>query len=245
MNAAKPPLDDLNARMAVAWRSTATRSTRSATTASTDVADGPFDTKVAGLPEEPGLPEVQPEEGEEARRRRTRPRTAAQFSVVLEHTNDPANTAEAELIKEQLAKAGIDATLEAGRPDRVHHRRGRRELQHPAVAQAPRRRPRRAVRLVEHRARSLNFGKFNDPTLQALLDQGRARDRPGQAQADLPAGQQARSRRRSTTSGPTTPTGSIACEPEGAGPRRAAAARRRRQAARVPLRPAPVARALR
>ena len=31
--------------------------------------------------------------------------------MVLEHTNDPANAAEADIIKQQLAKAGIDATL--------------------------------------------------------------------------------------------------------------------------------------
>ena len=31
--------------------------------------------------------------------------------MVLEHTNDPANVAEADIIKQQLAEVGIDATL--------------------------------------------------------------------------------------------------------------------------------------
>ena len=72
-----------------------------------------------------------------------------EFNVVLEHTNDPANAAEAELIKQQLAKAGIDATLEAAttRPPSSSTRSA--ELQHHAVAQPPRRRPRHAVRVVD------------------------------------------------------------------------------------------------
>ena len=36
-----------------------------------------------------------------------------EFNVVLEHTNDPANAEEAQVIKQQLAKAGIDATLKS------------------------------------------------------------------------------------------------------------------------------------
>ena len=94
------------------------RATRSPTARSTP--------RCIGLHEEPRLPEVQPRRKPRSWPRRTRPRTAAQFSVVLEHTNDPANTREAELIKEQLAKAGHRRHAEAGGPDRVHHRRGHR-----------------------------------------------------------------------------------------------------------------------
>ena len=100
-----------------------------------------------------------------------------QFSVVLEHTNDPANTAEAELIKEQLAKAGIDATLKQDDQTDVHHRGGQRELQHHAVAPAPRRRPRRQLRVVEHRL-AAELRQVRRPELQALLDQGRSETDP-------------------------------------------------------------------
>ena len=66
MNAAKPPLDDLNARKAVAMAIDRNQINEIRNNGAYRIADGPFDTKVIGLHEEPRLPEVQPQAGEEA-----------------------------------------------------------------------------------------------------------------------------------------------------------------------------------
>ncbi len=66
MNAAKPPLDDLNARKAVAMAIDRDQINQIRNNGVYRIADGPFDTKVIGYTKNPGFPQVQPEAGEEA-----------------------------------------------------------------------------------------------------------------------------------------------------------------------------------
>jgi peptide/nickel transport system substrate-binding protein len=172
LNAAKPPLDDLNARKAVAMAIDRNQINQLRNNGVFTVANGPFDSKVLGFLKNPGYPKYDPKQ---AAKLAAAYKAAhdGQFSVVLEHTDDPANTAEAEIIKQQLSKVGIDSTLKqddqtafilaavSGNFSVLLWR------QHPGDdpdADYP----------WWQTGNLLNFGKFNDPTLQGLLDQGRA-----------------------------------------------------------------------
>ena len=111
------------------------------------------------------------------------------FSVVLEHTNDPANSAEAQLIKEQLAKAGIDATLKQDDQTAfiITAVTGNFSIMlwrnHPGDDPD--------VQYVWWNTGSLReLRQDRRPGLQALLDQGRSEPDPAKRKADLPAGQQ-------------------------------------------------------
>jgi len=171
MNAAKPPLDDLNARKAVAMAIDRDQINQLRNNGVHRVANGPFDTSVIGYLKNPGFPQ----HNVKAATKLASAYKAAhggQFNVVLEHTNDPANVAEAELIKEQLGKAGIDATLKqddqtafvlaavGGNFSILLWR------QHPGDDPD-------AQYFWWNTGSILNFGKFNDPTMQGLIDQGR------------------------------------------------------------------------
>jgi peptide/nickel transport system substrate-binding protein len=171
MNVAKPPLDDLTARKAVAMALDRNQINVIRNNGIYQVADEPFDKDVPGYVKNPGFPKFNLKQ---AKKLASQYKAAhgGQFSVVLEHTNDPANSAEAQLIKEQLSKAGIDATL-------------KQEDQTAFITSAvggnfsimlwrnhPGDDP--DVNYVWWNTGSLvNFGKIADPQLQALLDQGR------------------------------------------------------------------------
>ncbi len=178
LNAAedKPPLNDLNARKAVAMAIDRNQINEIRNNGAYRVADGPFDTKVIGYTKNPGFPKYNLKQ---AKKLASAYKAAhnGEFSVVVEHTNDPANTQEAEIIKEQLAKAGIDATLKqddqtafilaavSGNFSILLWR------QHPGDDPD-------AQYYWWDTGSTLNFGKFNDPTLQGLIDQGRTETDP-------------------------------------------------------------------
>ena len=176
LNAAKPPLDDLNARKAIAMAIDRNQINQIRNNGAYRVADGPFDTKVIGYTKNPGFPQFNLKE---AKKLASAYKAAhgGQFSVVIEHTNDPANTQEAEIIKEQLSKAGIDSTLKQDDQTAfiVAAVSGNFSIllwrQHPGDDPD-------AQYYWWNTGSTLNFGKFNDPTLQGLLEQGRTETDP-------------------------------------------------------------------
>ena len=178
MNTAKPPLDDLNARKAVAMAIDRDAINELRNNGIFDVIDGPFDTKVPGYVKNTGYPKYNPKQ---AKKLAEEYKTAhgGEFSVVLEHTNDPANTAEADIIKQQLAEVGIDATL-------------KQDDQTAFIAAAvggnfsimlwrnhPGNDPDQNYHWWEPDS-ILNFGKINDPEMQALMDQARSSSDPAE-----------------------------------------------------------------
>ena len=112
MNTSKAPLDDPNARMAVAMAIDRNQINEVTNAGYNQIADGPFDKDVPGYMKNPGYPKFDLKKATELA---TAYKAAhgGQFTVVLEHTNDPANAEEAQVIQQQLAKAGIDATLKS------------------------------------------------------------------------------------------------------------------------------------
>jgi peptide/nickel transport system substrate-binding protein len=176
MNAAKPPLDDLNARKAVAMAIDRNQINELRNNGVHRIADGPFDTKTIGYLKNPGYPKF----NIKAAKKLASAYKAAhggQFNVVLEHTNDPANTAEAELIKEQLSKAGIDATLKQDDQTAFILAAVGGNFSVMLWRQHPGDDP-DAQYYWWNTGSTLNFGKFNDPTMEALIDQGRTETDP-------------------------------------------------------------------
>jgi peptide/nickel transport system substrate-binding protein len=171
MNAAKPPLDDLNARKAVAMAIDRNQINEIRNNGAYRVADGPFDTKVIGYTKNPGYPKFNLKQAKKLAAD-YKAAHGGEFSVVLEHTNDPANTQEAEIIKEQLSKAGIDSVLKQDDQTAfiVAAVSGNFSImlwrQHPGDDPD-------AQYYWWNTGSTLNFGKFDDPELQTLLDQGR------------------------------------------------------------------------
>ena len=242
MNVAKPPLDDLERphggrdgdRPRPDQRDPQQRRLRRSPT----VRSTP---RSSGYLKEPGFPKYNLQEGEEARRRVQGGARRAVQRRARAHQR-PGEHRRGQLIKEQLAKAGIDATLKQDDQTAfiIAAVGGNFSImlwrQHPGDDPDG--------QYVWWNTGSLvNFGKFADPDAAGADRPGPQRDRPGRAQEDLPGRQQAVRRRRCTTCGRTTPTGYVGRAEERAGPRRAAAPRRGREAA-VHLRTPTLARSL-
>ena len=176
MNVAKPPLDDLNARLAVAMAIDRDQINQIRNNGVYDISNGPFDFKVPGYVKNTGFPA---HNLKKAKKLASDYKAAhgGQFSVVLEHTNDPANTAEAELIKEQLGKAGIDASLKQDDQTAFINQAVAGNFSILLWRQHPGDDP--DGQYVWWNTGSLvNFGKIADPQLQSLIDQGRSETDP-------------------------------------------------------------------
>jgi peptide/nickel transport system substrate-binding protein len=176
LNAAKPPFDDINARKAVAYALDTNQINVIRNDSQLQVADQPFDTKVPGHLANPGYPK---HDLAKAKKMVQAYKDAhnGQFDVVIESTNDPENSGEAQLIKRQFSQAGINATLQ--QEDQASFVNtalgGNFSLllwrNHPGEDPDT-----QYVWWTE--ASPINFGKFKDPQLQTLLDQGRSEPDP-------------------------------------------------------------------
>jgi peptide/nickel transport system substrate-binding protein len=177
MNAAKPPLDDLSARKAVAMAIDRNQMNELRNNPGVfDVANGPFDSSVPGYLKNPGFPNFNPKQ---ARKLADAYKAAhgGQFSVVLEYTNDPANAQEAQILKQQLSKVGIGATLKQDDQTSFVLTAIGGDFNVMLWRQHPGDDP-DANYQWWNQGSILNFGKINDPQLQSLLDQGRAETNP-------------------------------------------------------------------
>jgi peptide/nickel transport system substrate-binding protein len=176
LNAAKPPFDDINARKAVAYALDTNQINVIRNDSQLQVADQPFDTKVPGHLANPGYPK---HDLAKAKKMVQAYKDAhnGQFDVVIESTNDPENSGEAQLIKRQFSQAGINATLQ--QEDQASFVNtalgGNFSLllwrNHPGEDPDT-----QYVWWTE--TSPINFGKFKDPQLQTLLDQGRSEPDP-------------------------------------------------------------------
>jgi peptide/nickel transport system substrate-binding protein len=181
MNVAKPPLDDLDARRAIAMAIDREQINQIRNNGVYDISNGPFDFKVPGYVKDPGFPKFNLKKAT-ALAKKYKDAHNGEFSVVLEHTNDPANTAEADLIKQQLAKAGIDATTKQDDQTNFITAAVSGNFSIMLWRQHPGNDP--DAQYVWWNTGSLvNFGKIADPELQALMDQGRGETDPAKRKA--------------------------------------------------------------
>ncbi len=171
LNTSTAPFDDINARKAFAM-AVDRNALIQFNAKGEDKADGPFDKGVPGYLSNPGFPQ---HNLAEAKKLVTAYKNAhgGQFHILLEATNDPANVNEAQTIKEQVAKAGISADIQQeDQSSFISTALGGKFSvmlwrNHPGDTPD--------LQYVWWSAGSpINFGKFDDPQLQQLLDQGRA-----------------------------------------------------------------------
>ena len=181
MNVSKAPLDDIDARMAIAMAIDREQINQIRNNGVYDISNGPFDFKVPGYVKDPGFPKFNLKKAT-ALAKKYKDAHNGEFSVVLEHTNDPANTAEADLIKQQLAKAGIDATTKQDDQTNFITAAVSGNFSIMLWRQHPGNDP--DGQYVWWNTGSLvNFGKIADPELQALMDQGRSETDPAKRKA--------------------------------------------------------------
>ncbi len=171
LNATTAPFDDLNARKAFAMAVDRDALIKINLKGEVEKADQPFDKDVPGYLKNPGFPQ---HNLAEAKKLVTAYKNAhgGQFKILLETTNDPGNIAEAQTLKQQVAQAGISADIQ-------------QEDQSSFITTALggkfsvllwRNHPGNTPDLQYvwwYTGSPVNFGKFNDPVLQKLLDDGR------------------------------------------------------------------------
>jgi peptide/nickel transport system substrate-binding protein len=176
LNARDAPLNDLNARKAVAMAIDRNQMNQLRNAGAFTVANGPFDSSVTGYLKNPGFPAYNPKQ---ARKLADAYKAAhgGQFSVVLEYTDDPANAAEAQIIQRQLSKVGIDATLKQDDQTSFVSTAIGGTFSIMLWRQHPGDDPDANYQWWSTGS-ILNFGKIVDPQLQALLDQGRVETDP-------------------------------------------------------------------
>ena len=171
MNVSKPPLDDITARKAVAMAIDRKQINEIINAGEFDVADGPFDADALGYVAHPGFPKTNLKRAH-ALVAQYKESHGGQFTVVLESTGDPINSAEVQLVKEQLAKAGISAELKQEDQTALVLSALRGDFSIVLARNHPGDDP--DTQYVWWNTGSLaNFGKIADPKLQALLDAGR------------------------------------------------------------------------
>jgi peptide/nickel transport system substrate-binding protein len=172
LNVRTPPLDDGVARAAIASAIDRDEINEIRNRSAFDVADGPFDEGVAGNLENPGYPEHDPARAE----RLVREYKAAhdgRFSVTLGSSNDSAELAEAQLVQAQLRAVGIDAALTSGDQSTIVALAASGQFSILLWRSLPGNDPDMNYPWWSTGS-ALNFGRFDDPRLQDLLERGRS-----------------------------------------------------------------------
>jgi peptide/nickel transport system substrate-binding protein len=172
LNTASPPFDDPNARKAVAMAVDRKQMNQIRNKGLFQVADGPFDKDVPGYVKDPGFPKHDLA-GAKQLVDAYKAAHGGQFSVVLETTNDPENSQEAQLLKEQLSKASIDATLQIEDQTALINTALSGKFSILLWRNHPGDDPDTQY-VWWYKGSPINFGKFDDPQFQGLLDQGRS-----------------------------------------------------------------------
>lgn len=178
-NVAKPPFDDLTARQAVAYAINRQEINQIRNKNIFQLAAGIYDKGATGYVKNSGLPKFNLKKAQQLA---TQYKAAhgGQFNVTLLSTPDPDNAAEAQLIQQELSQAGITANISAieqsaeindalsGNFSLLLWRNIHSDPQYTDTASY----------VWFYTGSPVNFGKFNDPQFQSLLDQGRAASTP-------------------------------------------------------------------
>ena len=176
LNTTKPPFDDQTARLAAASALDLKQIAQIRNYGQLQPADQPFDTDVPGHLKNPGYPKYNLAKAKKLVAQ-YKAAHGGSFDVVIENSNDPENSSEAQLLKQQFSKAGINATLQqedqaafvnsalGGNFSLLEWRN------HPGADPD-------TQYVWWYTGSPVNFGKIADPQLQSLLDQGRSEPDP-------------------------------------------------------------------
>jgi peptide/nickel transport system substrate-binding protein len=178
-NVAKAPLNDLTARQAVAYAINRPEINQIRNKNIFQLATGIYDKGATGYVKNSGLPNYNLKKATQLANQ-YKAAHGGQFNITLLSTPDPDNAAESQLIQQQLSQAGITANISAieqsaeindalaGNFSLLLWRNIHSDPQYTDSASY----------VWFYTGSPVNFGKFNDPQFQALLDQGRAASTP-------------------------------------------------------------------
>ncbi len=192
LNAAKPPLDDLNARKAVAMAIDRNQINQIRNNGVLPDRQRARSTpRCSATSKNPGFPKFNLKEAKKlasAVQGRARRRSSASCSST---PTTPPTSPRPRSSRSSWPRPGIDATLKQDDQTAFIIAAVSGNFSIMLWRQHPGDDPDAPVPVVEHAARSLNFGKFTDPTLQGLLDQGRTETDPAKRKTIYQQRQQA------------------------------------------------------
>jgi peptide/nickel transport system substrate-binding protein len=172
LNVKNPPFSNLVARRAAAFAIDRNQINSVHNDGRLTAANGPFDNQVVGYVRQPGFP------AHDLKRARSLVRQyksthGGKFAAVLETDTDVQNQAEAQLVQAQLERAGIEVTISVGDETGFVNAALGGQFGILQVANHQGDDPDQNYGWWSSTSPA-NFGHFDDPTLQALLDEGRS-----------------------------------------------------------------------
>lgn len=177
-NTAKPPFDNINARLAAGYAVDRKTFNKVRNLDITTVASGPFAKGSVGYLEDTGFPEYNLTKAKEYADK-YKNETGKSLEITVLSTPDPSTVKSAQFIQEQVEKAGFKVNLKTVEQAQLissalggdwnaiawrNHPGGAPDLQY----------------VWWHSGMPTNFGKINDPEIDKLLEQGRGEADPGQ-----------------------------------------------------------------
>ena len=171
LNASKPPFDNINARLAAAYALDRKSFNEVRNLGLMQVASGPFAEGSVGYLKDAGFPQYNLDKAKEYSAKYTA-ETGQPIEITVLSTPDPSTVKSAQFIQEQVQKAGIKVNLKTVEQAALISN----ALGSDWNAMAFRNHPGGAPDLQYvwwHGGSPVNFGKFNDPEMDKLLDAGR------------------------------------------------------------------------
>lgn len=180
-NASKPPFDNIDARLAAAYAVDRKTFNKVRNLDITTVASGPFAKGSVGYVADTGFPEYNLEKAKEYAQK-YKNETGNNLEITVMATPDPSTVKSAQYIQQQVEAAGFKVNLKTVEQAQLISN----ALSGDWNAMAWRNHPGGAPDLQYvwwHSDMPTNFGKFKDPEIDRLLEQGRAEADPAQQKA--------------------------------------------------------------
>jgi ABC-type dipeptide transport system, periplasmic component len=181
LNAGKPPFDDPKARLAFALALDRNEINQLRNLGRATIANGPFDKGIPGYVADPGFPKHDLAKAKKLVKE-VKAAHGGRFNVQFVILPDTQNRNEAELLKQQIEKAGISADIamvdQTAEISTAISGDYNVLLWRNHAGEDP------DINYVWwHSGELTNFGKINDPEIDRLLEQGRATSDPAQRAA--------------------------------------------------------------
>ncbi len=181
LNATQAPFDDITMRQALAFGIDRADLNDKLTDGLAVVADGPFAPDSPGYVDDPGFPAYDPVRAEELVAEYVASGGKAAFTLTA--VNDPATVRTAELVQQRAAKIGIDVTINRRDQAAAINDLIGRKYQAILTRNYPGGDPD-----INHvwwygEDNPVNFGGFDDPAINGLLDEGRSEPDPARRKA--------------------------------------------------------------
>lgn len=181
INTGKPPFDDIVARQAVVLATDRVELNNIVNNGLNTIADQPFAPDVVGYVSDPNYPKFDLAAAK-AKADEYKAKHGGQFKVEVSTTIDSANGREAQLLKSQWAKAGIDVVIkQVDQAQLVSDALGNK-AQFSLWRNHPGSDPDTQY-VWWHSGSPVNFNRFKDATIDHILDAGRSEPDPAKRKA--------------------------------------------------------------